>query len=151
MKLEPANDEEPAGGSRPVRRAGTPWPVELLVVFALIFVLDAALGPDTPLLGARPHVFWVPVLAMASVHGLVPGLLAALGASALSWWTLPRLSPALADHFAQWADYWHEPVLWFAAALLLGSYRDAQVRRRREAEARQPGRAPQRDRRGLCR
>lgn len=136
MKLEPANDPEPSASVAPSRRPRPGWAWELLALFAILLGLDAGLRPDFALLDLIPHVFWIPVLAMAAFHGLNAGLAAASAATALLWWDAPRLSPALADHFAQWAHLWREPVLWLLAALLLGAHRDAERRRREEAEER---------------
>lgn len=118
------------------RKAQSAWIVEMAILFALLLVLDQAMRPSFALLDVAPHPFWAPVIAMAALYGLMAGLTTAATATLLLAWTAPALSPAMADHFLQWMQFWKEPILWLLAALALGLHCDREAAQRLELEAR---------------
>ena len=105
-------------------RRWTGWAVELAVIFVVILTADVALRPSMALLEVTPHIFWIPVLAMALLYGTVAGIIAAGAAAAIAWWHGWPALPADADYYSTLLEAGKEPVLWLLGALAIGSVRD---------------------------
>ncbi|GGD90357.1 hypothetical protein GCM10011390_06410 [Aureimonas endophytica] len=120
------SDAVPVGA---VRRALAPaaWAVELAVLFAGLLAIELLLPPDAALLRFSPSAIWIPVLAMAVLHGTVPAVSASILGAVMLWVFEPSLSPADVDTYVAALRFWKEPVLWLAASLAIGAYRDRQA------------------------
>jgi hypothetical protein len=100
--------------------------VELAVFFGVILALDR-LVPGFDLGAVHPNPCWLPVLLLSLQYGTISGLLAAFAAIVLTMLTgLPEQDIG-ENHFAYLLRIWGEPMLWIAAALLLGQFRMRQI------------------------
>ncbi len=80
--------------------------------------------PRIDLLHAAPHPFWIPVVAAALVHGIVPGVFATLLAGLCNWFFAGTLITTEDDYYDVMFKTFKEPVLWLFAVLVLGTLRD---------------------------
>lgn len=100
------------------------WLTELVLMFLIIFAVDAALKPGFDLLSSSPHLFWLAVILFSAVYGTGRGIMTALTAAALLWWhDWPAIS-AMADFYTVMLALGKEPVLWLLTAIVLGAIRD---------------------------
>ncbi|WP_156361850.1 hypothetical protein [Sphingomonas sp. Leaf343] len=108
---------------RNIRIAG-----EMALAFGALLLLDRWIGADM-FRTVQPHPFWLPVLAMALVYGAGPGLAAAAVATGL-WITAPHPTLAIGeDPFDRLVALSIGPMLWMAAAALIGEVSSARMRR----------------------
>ncbi len=100
--------------------------IELVVLTGLILAVDAML-PDLDIADIQPNPFWLPVLLLSLQYGTVSGLLAA--GTALLVTVLSGLPEAGVgeNHFSYALRVFLQPILWFAAAVLLGQFRMRQI------------------------
>jgi hypothetical protein len=123
---------ETPGDARPVR-SGLPVlpPLVVLAEILVLMVLPALLDyfvPQFPSLSqTQPHFFWLPVLLVSLQYGTVSGLLAAGVAIVLTAWLGWPEQEIGENHFSYLLRVWTQPVLWLAAALLLGQFRLRQI------------------------
>lgn len=107
-----------------VQGEGRRWLLEVCVIMAVIVALSIALQPRVMLLQASPHPFWLPVVAAALVHGTLPGLATAILAGICAWLFGGSIATTEEDFYDLMFRAFKEPVLWFFAAILLGTFRD---------------------------
>lgn len=113
------------------------WLVEIPVLIGVIVALSLVLKPRIDLLHAAPHPFWIPVVAAALVHGIVPGVFASLLAGLCNWFFAGALITTEDDYYDVMFKTFKEPVLWLFAVLVLGTFRErVEDERRRLAQER---------------
>jgi GGDEF domain-containing protein len=102
---------------------------ELAVFFAVALAIDWLFFAGARFAGVTPHPFWAIVVLVSVQYGVTEGLVAAACASAaLLLFSVP--SAALGEDLHLWLmRVLREPVLWFAASLVIG---ELQQRQRRE-------------------
>lgn len=100
--------------------------IELAVLTAIIVLVDRVL-PDVELADIQPNPFWLPVLLLSLQYGTVSGLLAA--GVALLVTVMSGLPPEGVgeNHFNYALRVYTQPILWFAAAVILGQFRMRQI------------------------
>lgn len=100
---------------------------DIAVLMGPLLIVELALTGSASLADVSPHPFWIPVLLISVQHGSRGGLAAALVATVLAvLWVHPERS-SLEDFYAYSLRLFVEPVLWIAAALILGQVRDRHV------------------------
>lgn len=105
--------------------------IEILAVVGAIVAADRLL-PDLGLLDLQPSLLWLPVLLASLHYGTVSGLLAA-GLAIVSVVALGLPEAEVGEnHFAYLLRIWAQPMLWIAAAVLLGQFRLRQITERSE-------------------
>ena len=104
---------------------------EILLFIIAALIVDFLIGAGDRFSGLSPHPFWIVVLLSSSYYGTNEGLVAAaFSTAALLIGNVP--DQALDEDLAAWLlRITTQPVLWFAAALVLG---EICVARRHEAE-----------------
>lgn len=112
------------------------WLVEIPILLGVIIALALVLKPRIDLLHAAPHPFWIPVVAAALVHGIVPGVFATLLAGLCNWFFAGALITTEDDYYDVMFKTFKEPVLWLFAVLVLGTLRE-RVEEERRTLARQ--------------
>lgn len=100
--------------------------VELAALIGLIVLVDWA-TPDIDLTDLKPNPLWLPVLLLSLQYGTVSGLMAALFAIVLTVFHGFPEEGVGENHFAYVLRVWSEPILWIAAAVLLGQFRLRQI------------------------
>lgn len=109
-----------------------PWAavLEVCVLVVLPGLLDYFVPGFPTLNESQPHFFWLPVLLLTLQYGSASGLLAAgvaiLFSSTLGW---PEQEIG-ENHFSYLLRIWLQPVLWIAAAVVLGQFRLRQIERK---------------------
>jgi polysaccharide biosynthesis protein PelD len=99
------------------------WIFELFILYALLLFIDAAMPGSTRLAWINPHPFWIPVLLLSVQYGIGGGLAAALSAIAINWMINWPQQAGGEDLYDYWLRVWREPILWLAAAIILGALR----------------------------
>ncbi len=100
--------------------------VELAALIGLFVLIDWA-TPDIDLTDLKPNPLWLPVLLLSLQYGTVSGLMAALFAILLTVFHGFPEEGVGENHFAYVLRVWSEPILWIAAAVLLGQFRLRQI------------------------
>ena len=104
---------------------------ELIVLLALIVGIDWAL-PHVDATQLQPNPFWLPVLVLSLQYGTVSGLLAAASVIAIMLLGYPLPEQENGENlFTYAARSFSQPVLWIAAAVLLGQFRVRQIEAKR--------------------
>ena len=107
---------------------------DIALFFGLLVLLELALPGEARLASIEPHPFWLPVLLVSVQHGSRAGLVAAIVAMALTvLWVYPDRAPT-EDFYSYTTSLFIEPVLWIAAALILGQIRDRHLAEKQELE-----------------
>lgn len=105
--------------------------LELVVFFAVAFLIDFLFFDGTRFQGVQPHPFWIPVILLSVQYGASEGLLAALASTAaLLLGALPEQTFGQ-DIFDYLAFVTREPLMWLMAAIVVG---ELAARRRRRLE-----------------
>lgn len=131
MPVDKVAPAEPVTQTLPVLPPATAL-VEMLVLMVLPAVLDLYWPAFPTLSELQPHPFWLPVLLVSLQYGTVSGLLAAGLAIALSaslGWPDQEIGE---NHFNFLLRIWAQPVLWLAAALVLGQFRMRQIEQKQD-------------------
>lgn len=103
-----------------------------LVVLLAIIVAVSWLFPQVDVTQLQPNPFWLPVLVLSLQYGTVSGLLAAISVIAISLLGYPLPEQESDENlFAYAARAFAQPVLWIAAAVLLGQFRVRQIEAKR--------------------
>ncbi len=127
----PTADPEAARPGLPVKP-----PLAAVLEILLLIVLPATLDhfiPAFPTLSdMQPHPFWLPVLLVSIQYGTVSGLLAAGCAVAASSFLGYPEQEIGENHFTYLLRVWSQPMLWVAAALVLGQFRMRQIEQKQE-------------------
>lgn len=109
------------------RLALTPWMRELIFLFVPFLLIELALPGSARLAAMHPHPFWIPVLLMATQHGLGAGLsaagLATVIASIIGW----PVQAGAEDLYDYSNRVWREPIMWIGASVVLGCLREQQL------------------------
>ena len=105
--------------------------IEIAVLFGAL-VLGDWLHPGVELADIRPHPFWIPVLLLSVQYGTVSGLIAAAVAIGLTVTTGFPEQGTSETYFNYLLKIWLEPILWIAAAVLVGQFRMRQIAHKRE-------------------
>ncbi len=97
--------------------------VELLVILLAIVAIDW-LRPTLEIYDLQPSPFWLPVLLLSAQYGTVSGALAVVAAIAfhVSFATFPEQGVG-ENEFTYRLRTLAQPILWIAAALMLGQFR----------------------------
>ncbi len=98
--------------------------IELMVFIAIALVVDMAFFEGTRYAGVQPHPFWIIVLLLSVQYGVIAGLVAA----AFSTLVFVVGNPAFPVHTIISSEALTLPVLWLAAALVLGEIRQRHIR-----------------------
>lgn len=114
---------------------------ELAILFGTLLVIDQMFGARDGFASFQPNPYWLPVLVMAIGYGSWPGL-AAAGIATLIWLTTNGVRPG-GDYFATMFDLSLPPLLWYAAAVVIGEVTN--VRNRRIARLTRIGRTGKRN------
>ncbi|MEZ5857340.1 MAG: hypothetical protein R3D67_22380 [Hyphomicrobiaceae bacterium] len=104
--------------------------LEILLLIVAPALLDHLVPAFPSLNDGQPHFFWLPVLLLSMQYGPVSGLLAAGTAiifSAFLGWPEQEIGE---NHFSYLLRIWLQPVLWLAAAIILGQFRLRQIERK---------------------
>ncbi|MEW5962058.1 MAG: hypothetical protein AB1749_00700 [Pseudomonadota bacterium] len=123
-----------ASAGRQARSGVLPPPSALIEILAVVGAIVAGdrLLPDAGLLDIQPSLLWLPVLLASLHYGTVGGIVAA-GLAIVSVVVLGLPGAEVGEnHFAYLVRIWAEPMLWIAAAVLLGHFRLRQITERRE-------------------
>lgn len=103
---------------------------EILFFFLVALIIDFFFFGGTRYLNICPHPFWIVVLLISVQYGVGEGIGAALIASiALLAWNIPP-QQVIEDRFEYIFSLVKDPVLWFVAAVIIGSVRTNQIRER---------------------
>jgi hypothetical protein len=106
--------------------------VEILLLIGVPTALDYWLPAFPSLSDMQPHFFWLPVLLLSLQYGTVSGLLAA-GAAIAAAAVLGFAEQEIGEnHLAYLLRVWAQPMLWLAAALVLGQFRMRQIEQKQE-------------------
>jgi hypothetical protein len=106
--------------------------LEIVVLLVIPALLEWLWPPFPDLTTFQPHPYWAAILLLSLQYGTVSGLLAAaVAVVATVLIGLPE-SDIGENHFAYLMRAWTQPVLWIAAALLLGHFRMRQIEQRNE-------------------
>lgn len=105
--------------------------LEIVVLFAILLLADW-LHPGIELSDIRPHPFWIPVLLLSLQYGTVSGLIAAAVAIGLTAGSGFPEQGSSETYFSYLLKIWIEPMLWLAAAVLIGQFRMRQIARKQE-------------------
>jgi len=115
-------------------------PFAAIVEIAVFFIPIALIETFDPTIidfsTWQPHPFWLPVLLLSLQYGTVSGLLAAsiaIGVSVLLGFPEQEVGE---NHFAYLLRIWLQPVLWIAAAVILGQFRLGQISERNALQER---------------
>lgn len=136
----PAAELSSPDGRSAASKSGLPVlpPLTAVIEILLLIVLPAALDyaiPSFPSLSEmQPHLFWLPILLVSLQYGTVSGLLAAgiaIAASALLGWSEQEPGE---NHFTFLLRVWSQPMLWLAAALVLGQFRMRQIEQKQDLQ-----------------
>lgn len=100
--------------------------VELAALIGFFVLVDWA-TPDIDLTDLKPNPLWLPVLLLSLQYGTVSGLMAALFAILLTVFHGFPEEGVGENHFTYVLRIWSEPILWIAAAVLLGQFRLRQI------------------------
>ena len=100
--------------------------IELAILVAAISSITW-LFPDLEISDIQPNPFWLPVLLLSLQYGTVSGVLAAGVALLVTVASgLPEEGVG-ENHFSYALRVYSQPILWFAAAVLLGQFRMRQI------------------------
>lgn len=113
----------PAMGRRRITRIAA----ELTVMFTILLAIDQLWGARDGFASFQPSPYWLPVLIMAIGYGSWPGL-AAAGIATLIWLATNGVRPG-GDYFATMFDLSLPPLLWYAAAVVIGEVTNVRNRR----------------------
>jgi hypothetical protein len=105
------------------RELGARWALELFLLFSLLLLVGFALPGVARLSSLSPHPFWIPVLLLSVQYGTSGGITAALCAIVLAWLIGWPTQGGGEDFYDYSLRIWREPILWLAAALILGGFR----------------------------
>ncbi|MBF0587767.1 MAG: GAF domain-containing protein [Magnetococcales bacterium] len=101
--------------------------IEMLVLMGVPVLLDYFFMMGERFISVSPHPFWIPVLLLSVQYGTGDGLLAAVVASLfLMVGNVPERS-LTQDEFTYLFDLLHRPLMWFAAAVVLGELRTRHI------------------------
>jgi hypothetical protein len=100
--------------------------IELTVLTGLLICLDWGL-PDFDLSDIQPNPFWLPVLLLSLQYGTVSGLIAAGVALLVTVFSGLPPEGVGENHFNYALRVYTQPILWFAAAVILGQFRMRQI------------------------
>jgi len=106
--------------------------LELIIFFGIVAVLEWGVPSVGEIQEITPHPFWLVVLLLSLQYGTLSGLLAAFFAILMSYligWPEADINE---NHFSYLVRIWTQPVLWIAAALLIGQFRMRQLTQRAE-------------------
>ncbi len=98
---------------------------DILLLFSALAAVAMVLPAGLSFAQMNPHPFWIPVLLVSARHGSRAGLVAAAIASALAVLWIDPARVSVEDIYTYTSKIAVEPVFWIAAALVLGSMRDA--------------------------
>lgn len=106
--------------------------VELFVIVAILLLIDW-IWPALDINNLQPSPYWVPVLLLSLQYGTASGTLAVIVAIAVyfSLVTLPEQGVG-ENEFTYRLRILGQPILWIAAAVLLGQFRMVQISAKRE-------------------
>jgi len=110
--------------------------VEMAVFFSVLLLLDITLLDGSRFLGVAPHPFWIAVILVSLQYGTNEGLLcAAASSAALLVGNVPPQTLSV-DFFAYLFELSKTPLMWAAAALIIGELRSRQLRERADLRRR---------------
>jgi polysaccharide biosynthesis protein PelD len=102
--------------------------LELVGFFVIAAVIDHYIFGGTRFAGVQPHPFWIPIILLSVQYGTNAGLLAVAAAGAyLLAGNLPS-QELTEDRFDYLLRLSAQPLLWLAAALVIGEIRSRQRR-----------------------
>lgn len=105
-------------------------PLSGLVELTVLVLAILSLGwvfPELEISDIQPNPFWLPVLLLSLQYGTVSGILAA-GVALTVTVALGLPEEAVGEnHFSYALRVYSQPILWFAAAVLLGQFRMRQI------------------------
>ena len=106
--------------------------LELLAIVAILLLIDW-MWPALDFNNLQPSPYWVPVLLLSLQYGTASGTLAVIVAIAVyfSLVTLPEQGVG-ENEFTYRLRILGQPILWIAAAVLLGQFRMVQISAKRE-------------------
>jgi hypothetical protein len=78
----------------------------------------------------NPSPFWIPVLLLSVQYGTASGLAAAVATIITSWLSGWPVQARDEDYYAYFIRLWRDPILWLAAAMVLGEISKRQIQRR---------------------
>jgi hypothetical protein len=101
--------------------------IELTVIVGLLLLVDA-IWPALDINNLQPSPYWIPVLLLSLQYGTPSGSLAAILAIAVyfAFVTLPEQGVG-ENEFTYRLHILAQPILWIAAAVLLGQFRMVQI------------------------
>ncbi len=110
--------------------------IELVVMVAALLAIDW-IWPALDINALQPNPYWLPVLLLTLQYGTASGTLAVIVAIAayFSFVTLPEQGVG-ENEFAYRLRILAQPILWIAAAVLLGQFRMLQISAKRELRQR---------------
>ncbi len=110
--------------------------VELAAMMALILAIDW-IWPALDIQALQPSPYWLPVLLLSLQYGTASGTLAVLAAigAYFAFVTMPEQGVG-ENEFTYRLRLLAQPILWIAAAVLLGQFRMVQISAKRELSRR---------------
>lgn len=106
--------------------------LELIALFGLIVGIDWLIT-DLQVFQLQPHPFWLPVLLLSLQYGTLSGLMAAIVAILITSFGYPWPEQENGENlYAYAARTFTQPVLWIAAAVMLGQFRLRQIEAKRD-------------------
>jgi len=110
--------------------------VEMALFFSALLLLDTTLLDGSRFRDVSPHPFWIAVILVSLQYGTNEGLLcAAASSAALLVGNVPPQTLSL-DLFAYLFELSKTPLMWAAAALIVGELRSRQLRERSDLRRR---------------
>jgi hypothetical protein len=107
--------------------------IEFILLFLAAFVIEHVILADAA--GAFPSPYWLPVVVLSLQYGMTTGLVAAVTAAGLDFWSgLPPAS-LTEDVYAYVARIAAQPAAWTCVALLIGHTRSREIERALELDA----------------
>jgi hypothetical protein len=106
--------------------------LEIIVLLVIPALLEWLWPPFPDFTTFQPHPYWAAILILSLQYGTVSGLLAA-AVAVIATVLIGLPEPDIGEnHFAYLMRAWTQPVLWIAAALILGHFRMRQIEQRNE-------------------
>lgn len=129
-----ASDGNPGLLARNLRSGRWAPFVEMAAMYAIALAIDELLLDGVRFRGVAPHPYWLPVLIITVQYGTGLGVVCAAFGTVLLLTGDFAVQQIDQDYYSYIFSIAYRPLLWFAAAVILGEIRGRLVRRQSETE-----------------